>query len=396
MKNTLILFIFLFSLQATFGQMNLHTEDFETNGEGVTYTSNSFDTGCNDFFERYINGGDNCITNEPTNVNGLYFWGGEDVDQASGGVGELTLNAVNVTGYNLELKVLLAIGRPNDGRFEPSDELLFQYNMDGGGWNTFAAFYGDNDIPMPDNVGNLRQDLDLDGFWDTGAPTVASSDFTDWTFAIPATGNNLEIRMIMGQNTGTEEIMVDFMRINTTTALPIHLADFTVIETHTGSMRINWTTEMEINNKEFTVQRSSNNLVWQDIATVEGAGNSNKPITYSIIDRHPISGTSYYRLKQSDFNGETHFSEIRSTTSNSLANTLSIFPNPVQEQFTIGGKDLDSRDLKIVDLLGKDFTSEVSISPIDDGSMVVHTSLLPAGIYIVISNDLSEKIYVNR
>ena len=36
-----------------------------------------------------------------------------------------------------------------------------------------------------------------------------------------------------------------------------------------------------------------------------GAGNSNTQMSYSIIDDNPLHGVSYYRLKQTDYNGQT-------------------------------------------------------------------------------------------
>ena len=65
MKKYLLIISILFSLVAiSKGQTVLLTEDFETNGEGTRYTSNSFDDACHDFFERYQNGGGNCLTND--------------------------------------------------------------------------------------------------------------------------------------------------------------------------------------------------------------------------------------------------------------------------------------------------------------------------------------------
>ena len=60
----------------------------------------------------------------------------------------------------------------------------------------------------------------------------------------------------------------------------------------------------ELNNDFFTVERSINSTDWEIIGTVNGAGNSKSLINYSFIDSSPLSGTSYYRLKQTDFDSE--------------------------------------------------------------------------------------------
>ncbi|MGK0388549.1 MAG: hypothetical protein ACI94Y_001279 [Maribacter sp.] len=188
-KKKLLLYSFvIFALQLSNAQINLLTEDFETDGEASRYTSNTFFDSCNDLFARSTNGGVYCMTNEPTNISGTFYWAGEDCDVASGSTGILTLSPVNVTGFNLEMKVMLAVERPNENRFEANDELLFQYNMDGGGWNNFVTFYGTNDIG---GAGNLVQDAGLNGIPDAGGLEIVSSDFADLTFAIPVTGNSL-------------------------------------------------------------------------------------------------------------------------------------------------------------------------------------------------------------
>jgi len=37
---------------------------------------------------------------------------------------------------------------------------------------------------------------------------------------------------------------------------------------------------------------------------VTGAGNSNTQMSYSVIDTKPLHGISYYRLKQTDYDGQ--------------------------------------------------------------------------------------------
>ncbi|NRA12626.1 MAG: hypothetical protein HRT57_11785, partial [Crocinitomicaceae bacterium] len=199
------------------GSAQLLTETFETDGEGSRYTSNSFYTACADFYQRI----DNqplvyCVTNHPTNPNGSFYWGSEDNDAAAGGEGILTLNPLVVTGFALDVDIFLAIGRPNDLRFEPADYLILEYNMDGGGWNQFAAFYGSNDVLS--GSGNLVQDTDLNGLYNAGALEISSSDFADLNFTIPVTGNSVQVRIRSLGNAGTEEIIFDNIRINGTVA----------------------------------------------------------------------------------------------------------------------------------------------------------------------------------
>ncbi|MDH7445152.1 SprB repeat-containing protein [Aquimarina sp. 2201CG14-23] len=220
MKKLLLICAILFLGNILSAQTLLWTEDFETDGEGPRYNSNTFNTGNSDYFTRYSDGGAPLMTNDPTGESGTFYWVGEDCDNASGGTGILTLNSISILGYtSSEIKVLLAIGRDGGDRFEIDDELLFQYNIDGLGWVTFGAFYG--------GFGGFgssspTQDINLDGIPD--GPNVLTIPFQEFTFPIPATGNNMQIRFIMGQNGGTEELAVDNIRVFGISSTPVGVA----------------------------------------------------------------------------------------------------------------------------------------------------------------------------
>jgi len=197
-------------------QTQLMQESFETNGEGTRYVSNFFQNACHDFFERIQDSdisSNNCVTNTPGSEDGTYYWGGEDFDVASGGEGVITFNKVEVTGYDLDVDILLAIGRPNDFRFEPADYFILEYNIDNTSWTKFGALYGSND---GSGTGNLVEDADLNGSYDVGGTEVNSFNFTNWNFTISATGDTVQIRLRILGDAGTEEILLDNIRLNGT------------------------------------------------------------------------------------------------------------------------------------------------------------------------------------
>jgi hypothetical protein len=91
--------------------------------------------------------------------------------------------------------------------------------------------------------------------------------------------------------------------------LPIELGFFGGYVSE-GVTVINWTTFSEINNNYFTLERSGDGYKWEVIGTVEGAGNSSSIIDYTFYDRHPLKGVNYYKLKQTDYDGEYEYSDI--------------------------------------------------------------------------------------
>ena len=109
--------------------------------------------------------------------------------------------------------------------------------------------------------------------------------------------------------------------------LPIELLKF-YAELNENVVDLDWVTASELNNDFFTVQRSKDGINFEDIELVEGAGNSSKSHDYESCDRAPVFGLSYYRLRQTDFDGMSTYSEIR--TINYEPSTMMIYPNPVK------------------------------------------------------------------
>jgi hypothetical protein len=91
--------------------------------------------------------------------------------------------------------------------------------------------------------------------------------------------------------------------------LPIELISFAATQIN-NSVAITWTTASEINNEFFTVERSQDAENWNPIFVINGQGNSTTLFNYSVFDSSPLDGVSYYRLKQTDFMGESKYSTI--------------------------------------------------------------------------------------
>jgi hypothetical protein len=88
--------------------------------------------------------------------------------------------------------------------------------------------------------------------------------------------------------------------------LPIELLDFTA-KVFSQCVSLTWLTAAEINNDFFTIERSRNGVNWEILTFVQGAGNSNQVLTYTWEDDQPLNGISYYRLKQTDFDGQFEY-----------------------------------------------------------------------------------------
>ena len=57
-------------------------------------------------------------------------------------------------------------------------------------------------------------------------------------------------------------------------------------------------------------------------------GNTNTPRAYTYSDAQPLDGTSYYRVRQIDYDGGDSYSEVRSIE-RQAERPARIFPNPI-------------------------------------------------------------------
>jgi hypothetical protein len=91
--------------------------------------------------------------------------------------------------------------------------------------------------------------------------------------------------------------------------LPIELVYFQA-KSEQNDVKLNWETAAEINNDYFTIERSFDGTHFTPITRIDGAGNSTHKIDYLTIDKDYINGINYYRLIQTDYNGEETTSKI--------------------------------------------------------------------------------------
>ena len=99
---------------------------------------------------------------------------------------------------------------------------------------------------------------------------------------------------------------------------------------------IKWETATEENSHYFDVERSSDGINFEKISRVIAQGTSSAVHNYSEIDDSPLYGTSYYRLKQVDFDNTHSYSPIDTVyLNNKLASEIRIYPNPAKYDFKL-------------------------------------------------------------
>jgi len=119
--------------------------------------------------------------------------------------------------------------------------------------------------------------------------------------------------------------------------LPVSLVLYEA-KCNNGVAEIDWATVSESNNDYFVIERSKDLVSFEEIARVNGQGNSNDYKFYRYFDRNAASGTNYYRLKQVDYNGRlTTYTTVNSSCSSSVSGEFMalVYPNPFNTQLNV-------------------------------------------------------------
>lgn len=169
---------------------------------------------------------------------------------------------------------------------------------------------------------------------------------------------------------------------NTSGPMPIELLRFDAEQFGKNKVQLTWETASETNNNYFTVERFIEGNEWTDVAKVKGMGNSSVIHNYETFDHNPPCGLLYYRLKQTDFDGNFKYSDV--TTVKRVCDTDVLFyPNPSTGNVTIEftGSPLDLMYAEVISVTGK----VVRVEPKSSGrnKYVIDLSSLPSGIYFI-------------
>ena len=224
-------------------------------------------------------------------------------------------------------------------------------------------------------------------------------DFSDATVLGPSDGLSFAVGSIVVSGINTSHIPANSTRYitiasnNASTPLPIELINFDATAEDNASVLLEWQTATEINNAYFTIERSRNAIDWEEVKKVNGAGNSTSVLAYRTHDAAPYLGTSYYRLKQTDFDGTGSYSGHRAVHIKSLNQAVRVYPNPVHDELFIQAADFEQNQLKIYNALGQDVTHQSTLVKSDDKGATLRMGNLTKGIYYVKVGAVAHRIF---
>lgn len=198
------------------------------------------------------------------------------------------------------------------------------------------------------------------GFWSGGCTTqtyIACASGSGGT--VTATLNNLlpNQTVLIGMDGNAGANCTYSMSATNTVPLPIEMLRMDVLKGD-GYVDINWSTASERNNKMFTVEKSFNAIQFIEIGTVKGQELSQTKREYTLRDINPVRGVTYYRIKQTDYDGQFTYSQMRAIKyEGELKANFDIVPNPSND-FSAASLNFNyvmgnSVNVTICDVVGK-------------------------------------------
>lgn len=180
--------------------------------------------------------------------------------------------------------------------------------------------------------------------------------------------------------------------------LPIELNYFTV-SVEVNEFVFNWETLTEKNNDYFTIEYSSDLNRFETVLEEEGAGTSFSPVAYErAITAFPFEKNAYFRLKQTDFDGQFSYSpiEVLNTTAFNRSG-LSIYPNPTKGKILIKLEKINTKPVEAM-VLSSSTLQVVDTFLIENGERVFDLTNYDNGVYFlkVMSTETVYKVIVQK
>lgn len=260
--------------------------------------------------------------------------------------------------------------------------------------------YGDQFFVFYDDGNSVSLEIGLDSIPSTGTLVSPDSalvgtvrfDILD-TLEFSQLRWNLEYCAVL-DNTGADITSNMIFTDPENVLLPVELVNFSYSK-NKNEVDLYWITASEINNAGFDIERNnSGNGIWITAGSVPGKGNSSENTEYFFKDKNLQPGKYRYRLKQTDFNGNTEYFDLSQDVFINIpvTNFLSQnYPNPFNPNslisYEVGSGTFDKINVRLTvyNTLGKQVATLVNENQTPGYYKInFNGSSFPSGIYIYV------------
>jgi hypothetical protein len=248
------------------------------------------------------------------------------------------------------------------GSASGSDDMFFS-KLDASGnyvW-AFALANGPNDATFPCFIVANGDDN-----------IYAIGDFVDNVDFDPGAGTQNIL------SAGDEDLFIVHL---TPVAVPLTLLQLRA-ENNEKAVLLRWVTTQEENTAAFSIERSVDGHQYATIGSVPAA-NTDFKNNYAFSDGHPLTGTSFYRLKMIDIDGRFAYSPTVLVRRNENGAALLISPNPAKDILYVQAKGNEPVTIQITDVNGR-ILQQQKVSLNGNTSFSVNIQSLITGSYYLI------------
>lgn len=167
--------------------------------------------------------------------------------------------------------------------------------------------------------------------------------------------------------------------------LPVRLKNFTARLTD-GKVHLQWTTTSETENASFTIERAGSDNRFTTLTTLPGSGNTGAEKRYQYIDERPLTQLSYYRLVQTDLDGDKQYLGTKAIMNKQGSRQLIILGgNPFVNNMVafINIDKTQKVEIQLTDMSGRKVAGINSVYAPGTTEVSIPAAHLPKGIYFL-------------
>ena len=166
--------------------------------------------------------------------------------------------------------------------------------------------------------------------------------------------------------------------------LPVSLTNFSA-SCQLEKVLVNWTTASELNASHYVLQSSRDGHTWFKIAEIPATGTTNQESNYGVDDINN-GALTYYRLVQVDLDGAQEIFGPISSNCTLDESSLSVYPNPTNDNFTVyiqSNESFTGAVVELTDMSGRVLTSQTTNLNAGSTMLNFEAKALHAGTYMV-------------
>lgn len=236
-----------------------------------------------------------------------------------------------------------------------------------------------------DFVVNNNFNLTVNSYAVSTDASASGSGLGDWVVGLLGGGDRVKdlLNNVLKnlETNGVEKVNLSDLIAQVSELLPIELTYFSASE-NGDVVDFAWETSSEYNNDFYTIEYSRDGSSWSALLEEDGAGTTSDVSSYvASASAQQFSGLTYFRLKQTDFNGEYSYSDV-TTVAFAEEQDYYVYPNPAEDVMTISGAFESARII--------DIHQRTVLIPTE---AEVTVSGLPAGVYhVVLTTENGKKV----